>query len=30
MHTFGISRILTFNRADFKHFAITVLDPATL
>jgi predicted nucleic acid-binding protein len=29
MHTFGISRILTFNRADFKDFAITVLDPAT-
>ncbi len=30
MHTYGILRILTFNRADFKDFAITVLDPATL
>jgi len=30
METFGITRLLTFNLADFKDFGITVLDPATV
>lgn len=30
MQTFGITRLLTFNLADFKDFKITVLDPATM
>jgi predicted nucleic acid-binding protein len=30
MQTFGIALLLTFNLADFKDFAITLLDPSTL
>jgi predicted nucleic acid-binding protein len=30
MQTHGISRLLTFNGTDFKGFAITVIDPASV
>ena len=30
MRTYGMTRLLTFNAGDFKPFAITVIDPATV
>jgi predicted nucleic acid-binding protein len=30
MQTHNITRILTFNAGDFKKFAITVIDPASV
>jgi len=30
MQTYGIARLLTFNGDDFKMFAITILDPASV
>jgi predicted nucleic acid-binding protein len=30
MQTHGITRLLTFNVADFKQFSITIIDPATV
>ena len=30
MHTHGITRLLTFNAADFKQFSITLIDPTTV
>ena len=30
MQTYGITRLLTFNTHDFRGFAVTLLDPATV
>jgi len=30
MQTYGISQLLTFNAKDFKHFPISLIDPASL
>ena len=30
MQSYGISRLLTFNAIDFKHFSVTVIDPASI
>lgn len=30
MHSYGITRLLTFNTADFRGFNITIVDPVTV